>query len=702
MEEAMAKKKRAVLCWARRHGKDLACWNYLIWEALGKKGTYFYIFPEYAQARKALWDAITEDGLNYLDFIPKEVIKKRLNHEMKVYLHNGSIIQVVGSDNYDAIRGTNPTGVVLSEYAYQNPNVWKLVLDPILSKNKGWAIFNSTPNGKNHFYDLYNYASGNSNEWFVSKITNEDTNYVSKEELDKKITGGISEELIAQEYYCSFDIGVQGSYYGKYIRQMQKDSRIGRVSYDDNLLVYTAWDLGFSDSMSIIFYQKRGSEILIIDCYENQGYQLSHYIQLIKSKEYAYGKHFIPHDGKMHNNTGTNFVEVARGMGIEMTVLPQDRNILTGIERVRGLLPRVCIDEKKCDYLIRCLLEYHADFNEKDHVYRTAPKHNWASHMCFVKDTLILTRNGIRPIIEIKDGDEVWTKEGWKKSSNVTKTGVNAQLVEITFEDNTIVRCTPDHMFLTDKGWKYAKDLQKHSVLQSSLTRLLNILMVVYIAYIQKNNIMLGEAKNYTERFGEWLLERFPNIAIFIIEMEIKQITPLQIFNALMHQNMQDQLTIDIRENFQKMLDKKQLNGTHQIKDDYGIKDMLSVLKAGLNGKEKKGIAYLVEKSLMPSLERMAISTNTVMPIVKQLHIEDVKKIDHKEDVYCINVPIEKSFSLSNGAIVHNCDALRYLSASLERMDDSHMPVEEYRAMRQKHSGFKDKSIDSFMRPGWN
>jgi phage terminase large subunit len=379
-ENAMKAKKRAVLCWARRHGKDLACWNYLILEALSKKGVYYYIFPEYAQARRAFWDSITEDGIAYLDFIPKQVIDRRLNQEMKLYLINGSVVQVLGSDNYDAIRGTNPTGVVLSEYAYQNPNVWHMILDPILSKNKGWAIFNSTPNGKNHFYDLYNYALDNPDEYFVSKVTNEETNFISQHDIERKSYLGQSDEFIEQEYYCSFEIGVHGSYYGKWLRNMYKENRICNVPYDKDFLVYTAFDLGFTDSTSIVFFQKKGAEIHIIDFYENRGYQLNHYLNVLREKEYVYGKHFVPHDGKAHDRTGNTFVQKAREAGFQMTVLPLEKSILAGIERVRSYMPNFFIDKKKCDYLIRCLLEYHAEYDQKTNIFKNIPKHNWASH----------------------------------------------------------------------------------------------------------------------------------------------------------------------------------------------------------------------------------------------------------------------------------------------------------------------------------
>jgi len=132
--------------------------------------------------------------------------------------------------------------------------------------------------------------------------------------------------------------------------------------------------------MSILFFQKRGNEILIIDFYENHGYQLAHYLDILRSKEYAYANHFVPFDAKSHDRTGNTFVQIARDQGFDFTVLPQQKSILEGIEKVRGALPRIFIDKDKCDYLVRCLLQYHAAFDQKTHIYKNVPKHDWSSH----------------------------------------------------------------------------------------------------------------------------------------------------------------------------------------------------------------------------------------------------------------------------------------------------------------------------------
>ena len=106
----------------------------------------------------------------------------------------------------------------------------------------------------------------------------------------------MSEDLIMQEYYTSFDMGVEGSYYSKYIDKARIKGQIGMVPWEPAFQVHTAWDLGVADSTCIIFFQTVGQTVRIIDCYENNKVGLEHYVSIIKNKEYNYGKHIAPPD----------------------------------------------------------------------------------------------------------------------------------------------------------------------------------------------------------------------------------------------------------------------------------------------------------------------------------------------------------------------------------------------------------------------
>ena len=53
----------------------------------------------------------------------------------------------------------------------------------------------------------------------------------------------MSEDLIQQEYYTSFEMGVEGSYYAKYLDRMRIKGQIGQVPWESGFKVHTAWDL---------------------------------------------------------------------------------------------------------------------------------------------------------------------------------------------------------------------------------------------------------------------------------------------------------------------------------------------------------------------------------------------------------------------------------------------------------------------------
>ena len=144
--DALEKKgfTRLMAILGRRSGKDICAFNLCIRESLRKIGTIYYMFPTYSQARKVIWDGIMSDGMRILDFIPLEVIESQNSSEMKIRFVNGSILQLCGSDNYNALMGTNPRGIVFSEYALQDPMAYQF-LRPILLANGGWALFISTP-----------------------------------------------------------------------------------------------------------------------------------------------------------------------------------------------------------------------------------------------------------------------------------------------------------------------------------------------------------------------------------------------------------------------------------------------------------------------------------------------------------------------------------------------------------------------------
>ena len=349
--------RKLVCIWPRRAGKDICAFNLMIRQAIRKIGVYYYIFPSYSQARKVIWDSLTNDGRRFLDFIPTQLIHKTNSQEMKVVLVNSSIIQLIGSDNIDSIVGSNPRGCVFSEYALQDPRAYQFIR-PILAANKGWALFVSTPRGKNHFWELYQIAR-QSDEWFCYKLTLEDTEHIPLEEIERERREGLmSEDLIQQEYYTSFSMGVEGSYYAKYLDRMRVNNQLSVVPWESSFKVHTAWDLGVRDSTAIIFFQTIGQTVRIIDCYENSKEGLEHYVKVITNKPYTYGKHIAPHDIQVKEfGSGLTRLEKARHLGIKFT-LSRNVSVIDGIESVRSSFDKIWIDERKCAPLVKALENY--------------------------------------------------------------------------------------------------------------------------------------------------------------------------------------------------------------------------------------------------------------------------------------------------------------------------------------------------------
>lgn len=375
--------KRLIIVWPRRHGKDKTCWNALISEAVKRVGNYYYIFPEYNQGRKALWDNIDNDGLRTIHHIPTELIKSINNQEMKVELRNGSIIQVIGASDIDRIVGTNPVGIVFSEYSLMDPMVWGFLL-PILRSNDGFAWFNFTPRGDNHAKELF-IKNKEREGWFVQRLTAQDCGVFSETDLSDirqeyfDLYGNY--ELYEQEFETSFTAPLQGAYYGAAMRQAQDDGRITSVPYDASVPVYTSWDLGYDDANAIWFFQNAGKEVHVIDYYENSGESLGHYVNILREKPYTYGTAFLPHDANAHElQTGKTRAQALRDLGIGEQKVLERGDRMDGIEAVRTFLSRCWFDESKCEKGIRALKNYHKEFDNKRKTFRNTPEHDWSSN----------------------------------------------------------------------------------------------------------------------------------------------------------------------------------------------------------------------------------------------------------------------------------------------------------------------------------
>ena len=387
-----------VCVWHRRAGKDKSLLNIVAREMVKTVGSYYYFFPTYNQGKKILWNGIDRDGFKFLDHIPKELRKRESGQEMLIELVNGSIFQIIGTDNVDSVVGTNPIGCVFSEYALQNPIAWGYIR-PILAENKGWAIFNFTSRGRNHGYDLVEYAKKQP-DWWVNILPATKTGVFTEEELRREEEQYEMEDgdnlRFLQEYMCSFDGAIQGSYYGKQLHELDTLGRIRDIVIED-LPVNTYWDLGIGDSMAIWFVQLAGNEIRVVDYMESTGEGLDYYIREMQKKKYVYGEHWAPFDIQVRElSSGKSRLEIARNLGINFRVAPK-LPIDDGIQASRTALKRCFFHQTNCEKGLNALRNYHKEFDEKNKVYKNRPHHDWSSHGADAFRTMAVTPLLIKP-----------------------------------------------------------------------------------------------------------------------------------------------------------------------------------------------------------------------------------------------------------------------------------------------------------------
>ena len=187
-----------VIAAGRRCGKTrYAAWRLIVEALSASSGSVWYIAPTQQQARDIIWSQLLDLG--------KDVITNSHVNNMQITLINGSVISLKGADRPETMRGVALKFVVLDEYADMRPFVWEQILRPALADHEGDAVFIGTPKGRNHFYDLFNYAEKNKDpHWKCWHFTSYD-NPILKETEIEAAKNSMSSFAFRQEFLASFE-----------------------------------------------------------------------------------------------------------------------------------------------------------------------------------------------------------------------------------------------------------------------------------------------------------------------------------------------------------------------------------------------------------------------------------------------------------------------------------------------------------------
>lgn len=373
----------------RRSGKDEVALHRTACAAFERVANYWHMLPEYAQARKAIWDAVNpHTGRRRIDEAFPHALRARTNaQEMLIEFKNGAIWQVAGSDNYDRLVGSSPAGVVFSEWALADPAA-RAFIRPMLLENGGWQLYITTPRGRNHAHRTYEGAKTTPGA-FAELLTVDDTGVFTAEALERERLALIAdfgedegESIFQQEYYCSFDAAILGAFWAAELDALERAGRITEVEVDPELPVHTAWDLGYTDDTAIWFWQQHLGEIRVVDCHASSGRGWDYYADLIKSKGYRYGEHWLPHDARARTlaSQGRSIEEMARSsFGQAKVRIVPNLSVQDGIQAARRMMAHTWFSDALRDD-IEALRQYRREWDDKTKSFRPRPLHDWTSH----------------------------------------------------------------------------------------------------------------------------------------------------------------------------------------------------------------------------------------------------------------------------------------------------------------------------------
>lgn len=353
-----------------------------------KAPRYAYLAPTYRQAKAVAWDYLKQfaGGIPGIKFHETE---------LRCDLPNGGRISLLGAENPDSLRGIYLDGCFMDEVADMPEKVFPEVIRPALSDREGFCYFVGTPKGQNAFFEMYEQASNN-DDWYTAVHKASETAILNATEL-RSAKEAMTNDQYAQEYECSWVANVPGAIFGKELEAAMEEGRISRVPHDPTVKVDTFWDLGVGDSTAIWFVQSVGRAIHFIDCYENRGEGLPHYVSVLSKKNYLYGDHFAPHDIEVRElGSGKSRREIAWDLGLNFRVVPK-LPLEDGLHAAQMLIPRSWFDAEKCKQGLVALRQYHRGYNERARSFRTTPVHDWSSHFA---DALRYTAVGIKETVK--------------------------------------------------------------------------------------------------------------------------------------------------------------------------------------------------------------------------------------------------------------------------------------------------------------
>ena len=157
---------------------------------------YFFGGPTRDQVKRIGWKDLK-------NLIPKWAILDVSETELRIELVNHAELHCIGFDKPERFEGTVWHGGVLTEFPHFKDTAWDENIAPALRDVGGWAIIEGVPEGRNHYFELSEYAKHSGDLewvdycWFTAEVR--DPAEVEKEKAR------LDERTFRQEWEGSFE-----------------------------------------------------------------------------------------------------------------------------------------------------------------------------------------------------------------------------------------------------------------------------------------------------------------------------------------------------------------------------------------------------------------------------------------------------------------------------------------------------------------
>lgn len=365
---------RQVHVWSRRLGKDRGSMELAALASQKRVMNIWHLFPLHKQARVAIWNGVDPmSGTRFLDqTFPADMIARRSDAQMMLEFCNGSTYQMLGSDNYNSVVGSNPGLVIFSEYALSDPLAWAYI-SPIIRHNGGGAVFISTYRGRNHFYKLVQQVKSDP-EWLVSF---ENVETAKRDDGSPVFARADAEKELVhmdlarwrEEYLNEPCTALAGAYLQRQLEAIEESARHAVANlYSDDLPVACAWGWSHGHYVWCALFQQLGDKLHVIAARRWDYMEPSLAAQMLSDTlRFDIDRHVLPAAAGEGVPGGTSEDEFeALFPGRVYLAMPGD--FYAGIDSARRLLPRAMFAAEASEYF-EALTQFRANaqhINEDD------------------------------------------------------------------------------------------------------------------------------------------------------------------------------------------------------------------------------------------------------------------------------------------------------------------------------------------------